>query len=211
MQSPFSDIALRAHVRRSDSLTGFLICAVVCVGLVWFVVRPPGRAEPLFISAVILLFAVFTGAGALTFGRRVFYPPLMLEATREGIITYQSLRAGGSDAGRVGRLVTWSDIESIGAETIRVPSSDGDVTVHCVVLRLHPGHSAPVQEVSLGNPDKFAVKLGRTSPHSNENALYLDGKTDFGPYTDLAAELERMRRTVRKCGRGAAFGQNRDD
>ena len=197
MQSPFSDVSLQARVRKSDSLTGFAICALVCVGLTWFVLRPPSRPEPLFISAVILLFALLTAAGALTFARRVFNPPLMLEATREGVVTYQSLRSGGSDAGRVGRLVAWGDIECIDAETIRVPSGDGDVTVHCLVLRLCSGHSAPVQEVSLGNPDTFAVKLGRASAHSNANALYLDGKTDFGTHTQLAAELERLRRSIR--------------
>ena len=198
MQSPFSDIALRAHVRRSDSLTGFLICALVSVGLLALAVLPHSPPHPLFISAVLLLFALLCGTGTVAFGRRYFNPPLMLEVTREGIVTYQSLRAGGSDAGRVGRLVTWSDIERVDSETINVPSGDGDVTVHCVVLRLVPGHSAPVKEVSLGGPDTFAVKLGKMSPHYNADAMYLDGKTDFGPYTELAAELERMRRTVRK-------------
>lgn len=146
---------------------------------------------PVWMRIIVAVFALGAFGAAYVSGKQWVEPPILLEATHQGIITFQ--KRSVYDKGPSSVLVPWNAIEKIETQVLRVPTGDGDSRFRCVVLHLCEGHGLPVERISLGMPDSLSIHLGRIAPDAHDNTLYLDGDSDYGSYEALAKELNRRR------------------
>jgi len=182
---------LVAHRMKSQIVIGLVLTLFMGVVLAWLTIRPPSPQMPVWMRIVVGIGALLAFWATYVCAKQWRDPPMMLEATNQGIITFQKCNVYDKDPNGV--LVPWSDIEKIETQTLSVPTGDGDSQFRCVVLHLRAGHDLPLEKISLGTPNAMSVKLGKVAPDTHQNTLFLDGDTDFGSFESLAKELERRR------------------
>ena len=182
---------LLVHRRKRDAVIGVMLTLAFGVFLMWLSIFPPSPEMPIWMRIMVAVFALVAFSATYTSGKQWVEPPILLEATHQGIITFQKRHV--SDKNPSGVLVPWSAIEKIETQALRVPRGDGDSRFCCVVLHLCEGHGLPVERISLGMPNEMSVKLGAVAPDAHDNTLYLDGDSDYGSFESLAKELERRR------------------
>src|SRR5690349_10184138 len=88
-------VLLRAYVPRSNSTIGLTIGAVmtaICLAVLWHLVRNPLRPSLVLTAFVALIGLAMLWATAY-FAASILRPPVILEATPEGILTYLDLKS----------------------------------------------------------------------------------------------------------------------
>jgi len=182
---------LVVHRRKSEAVIAVMLTLALGLLFAWLSIFPPSPAMPVWMRIIVALAALGAFSATYVSGKQWVEPPILLEATHQGIVAFQ--KRSVSDKGPSGVLLPWSAIEKIETQVLSVPTGDGDSRLRCLVLHLREGHGLPVKRISLGMSDTLSIHLGRVAPDAHDNTLYLDGDSDYGSYEALASELNRRR------------------
>ena len=191
-------VLLRVSVPRSQSVIGavlFLLMTAICV---WVLVLAASGASA--VSRPLTMFVGLIGLamllGTLAFIRMLVQPPIMLDATPAGLVSYLNVKSGKYSA--PGVLIPWHSIQHIEyyASACASVSSTDLLRIKSARLYLAPGHLVPIDEVSiLGKMSlPFGVDGSRNTGIDWDNAVFLNAVTDFGKPEAYARELENLRK-----------------
>jgi hypothetical protein len=203
--SSSSPVLLRAYVPRSNSAIGVTLGAVMtalCMFALWRLLSGPLRA-PLILTAFLTLIALAMLCATGYFAASIMRPPVILEATPQGIVTYLDLRSHRYVDN--GQLIPWQTILHIDyyrtVDTIMPEGAPGRFRVDTARLQLKPGHGLPLDSLSILKRLSFPRSdAGDNTGIDWDNTIFLNATTSFGPPESLGHELEDLRR---KSGRAS--------
>jgi hypothetical protein len=123
-------------------------------------------------------------------------PPLMLEATPQGIQTYLDLKSHRYVANS--QLIPWRAILHIDyyrtVDAIMPEGARGRFHVDTARLQLKPGHGLPVESLSILQRLSFpSFDAGDKTGIDWDNTIFLPATTNFGAPQSLAEKLEDLR------------------
>jgi hypothetical protein len=151
-------------------------------------------AQPLPLLLAVIGLAMLWAAAY--FGRATLRPPLMLEATSLGLLTYLDLKSHRYVD--KSQLIPWDKILHIDYYRVRnaiTPDGpSGELRVDTARLQLRPGHALPIDDLSLLR----RLSLPRVDGHDNtgidwDDTIFLPATTSFGKPQSFAQELEHLR------------------
>jgi len=134
--------------------------------------------------------------GTLAFIRMLVQPPIMLDATPAGLVSYLNVKSGKYSA--PGVLIPWHSIQHIEyyASACASVSSTDLLRIKSARLYLAPGHLVPIDEVSILR--KMSLPIGIDASRNTgidwENTVFLNAETGFGKPETYAEELEDLRK-----------------
>jgi len=134
--------------------------------------------------------------GTLAFIRMLVQPPIMLDATPAGLVSYLNVKSGKYSA--PGVLIPWHSIQHIEyyASAYASVSSADLLRIKSARLYLAPGHLVPIDEVSILRKMSlpFGIDGSRNTGIDWDNAVFLNAVTDFGKPETYAKELDDLRK-----------------
>jgi hypothetical protein len=147
---------------------------------------------PRFVTVFVGLIGMAMLLGTLAFFRMLVRPPIMLDATSAGLVSYLDVKSGKYSAR--GRLIPWHSIRQI--EFYSSVSGGNRLRIKSARLYLAPGHSVPINEVSILRKMSlpFGVDRSRNTGIDWDNTVFLNAATDFGKPETYAKELEDLRK-----------------
>jgi hypothetical protein len=130
------------------------------------------------------------------FGRAILSPPLILEVTALGILSYLDL--GSHRYVGKSRLIPWDKIVHIdyyrARNAITPEGPSGQLRVDTARIQLKPGHALPIGDLSVLRRLGFPGIDGRDSTGIDwDNTIFLPASTSFGTPQSFAQELEHLR------------------
>ena len=156
-------VLLRASVPRSQSATGVLLAVLITAACAWVLLRAGSGASALSRSLTVFvgLIGLAMLLGTLAFIRMLVQPPIMLDATPAGLVSYLNVKSGKYSP--PGVLIPWHSIQQIEyyATVSGGVSSTDLLRVKCARLYLVPGHVVPIDEVSILKDSEFALRYQR--------------------------------------------------
>jgi hypothetical protein len=151
-------------------------------------------AQPLTLLLAVIGLAMLWAT--VYFGRAILRPPLMLEATSLGLLTYLDLESHRY----VGKshLIPWDKIVHIdyfGARNAITPDGpSGQLRVDTARIQLKAGHALPIEDLSILRRLSFpGVGDGDNTAIDWDNTIFLSATTSFGKPQSFAQELEHLR------------------
>jgi hypothetical protein len=172
----------------------------ICLFVLWRLVSSPLRP-----SLVLTAFLAFIGLAMLWltayFAASIVRPPVILEATPEGILTYLDLKMHRYVDN--GQLIPWHTILRIDyyrtVDAIMSEGARGRFRVDTARLQLKPGHGLPIDDLSILTRLSFpGPDVGDNTGIDWDNTIFLNATTSFGTPESLARELEDLRRAAGK-------------
>jgi hypothetical protein len=198
--SDSSSVLLRAYVPRWNSAIGVTLGAVVtalCGFVLWRSLK--GSVPiPLPLTVLVSLIGLAILWATAYFIASIIRPPLILEATPRGILTYLDLKSHRYVDNS--QLIPWQTILHIDyyrAVTMGMPK--GLTRVDTARLHLKPGHGLPIDDLSILTRLSFPRPDGGDNTGIDwENTIFLDALTSVGTPQSLAQELEDLRQASGK-------------
>ena len=192
-----SPVLLRVSVPRSQSVTGTALALLMTVICAWVLLRAASGASPM--SRPLTVFVGLIGLamllGTLAFIRMLVYPPIMLDATPAGLVSYLNVRSGKYSA--PGVPIPWHSIQHIEyyATTQASTASTNLLRIKSARLYLAPGHLVPIDEVSILRKVSlpFGIDGSRNMGIDWDNTVFLNAVTDFGKPETYVRELDDLR------------------
>jgi hypothetical protein len=187
-----SSARLRAFAPRPQAAigaVGFTVMAGVCSWLV-----PRAAPSSWVLACIVCAFAVAMGVGAVVFVRLFVRPPVMLEATSAGLISYVNAETGSYAANGV--LIPWRQIREIAFFSGSVSSGGSRVRIKAARLSLVPGHGLPIGALSVVKrlTLPFGIDGSRNTGIDWNNTIFLNAATSWGKPEALVQTLEDLRR-----------------
>jgi hypothetical protein len=127
----------------------------------------------------------------------IMRPPLMLEATPRGILTYLDLKSHRYVANS--QLIPWQAVLHIDyyrtVDAIMPEGARGRFHVDTARLQLKSGHGLPIDNLSILQRLSFpSLQVGDNTGIDWDNTIFLPATSSFGAPQSLAKELEDLRR-----------------
>jgi hypothetical protein len=189
-------VLLRVSVPRSQSVTGIALSLLMMAMCAWVLSRAASGASPMPRSLTVFvgLIGLAMLLGALAFIRMLVQPPIMLDATPAGLVSYLNAKSGKYSAH--GLLIPWHSIRHIEFYSSDSYSGGDRLCIKSARLYLAPGHNVPIGELSIlrkvGLP--LDVDGSRNTGIDWDNTVFLNAATDFGKPESYAEELEDLRK-----------------
>ena len=192
-------VLLRAYVPRSNSAIGVTLGATItaiCIFALWRLLSAPLR-PPIVLTAFVGLIGVAMLWLTAYFAASIVRPPLILEATPQGILTYLDLKSHRYVD--TAQLLPWQKILHIDyystVDAIMPEGSRGRFHVETARLQLKPGHGLPIDGLSILKPLSFPTSdAGDNTGIDWGNTIFLNATTSFGSAESLCQALEDLRR-----------------
>ena len=187
-------VLLRVSVPRSQSVIGVVLFLLMTATCAWVLSRAASGASAM--SRPLTVFVGLIGLamllGTLAFIRMLVQPPIMLDATSSGLVSYLNVKSGKYLASGV--LIPWHSIQRI--EYYASISSNDHLRIKSARLYLAPGHLVPIDEVSILRRVSwpFGIDGSRNMGIDWDNTVFLNAVTDFGKPESYAKELEDLRK-----------------
>jgi hypothetical protein len=171
----------------------------LCVFALWRSFSGPSPASlPLTVFLVLIGVAMLWATAY--FVASIIRPPVILEATPQGILTYLDLRSHRYVDHS--QLIAWQTILHIDyykAVTIMSEGPSGLIRVDTARLQLKPGHGLPIDDLSILTRLSFPRPDGGDNTGIDwENTIFLDATTGVGTPQYLAQQLEDLRQASGK-------------
>jgi hypothetical protein len=193
-----SSVLLRAYVPRWNSAIGVTLGALVtalCGFVLWRSLSGPVRTS-LPLTALVALIGLAMLWATAYFVASMIRPPLMIEATPRGILTYLDLKSHRYVA--ESQLIPWQTILHIEyymtVDAIMPEGARGRFHVDTARLQLKPGHGLPIGDLSILQRLSFpSFDAGDKTGVDWDNTIFLPATTSFGAPQSLAEKLEDLR------------------
>ena len=197
-----SSVLLRAYVPRWNSAIGVTLGALVtalCGFVLWRSLK--GSVPiPLPLTVLVVLIGVAMLWATAYFVASIIRPPVILEATPQGILTYLDLKSHRYVDHS--QLIAWQTILHIDyyrAYTITPEGPKDLIRVDTARLQLKPGHGLPIDDLSILRRLSFPRPDGGDNTGIDwENTIFLEAITSVGTPQSLAQELEDLRQASGK-------------
>jgi hypothetical protein len=168
----------------------------ICLAVLWHLVSSPVRPS-LVLTAFLALIGLAMLWATAYFAASILRPPVILEATPEGILTYLDLKSHRYVD--KGQLIPWQTILHIDyyrtVDAIMPEGASGRFRVDTARLQLKPGHGVSVDDLSILKRLSFPrPRAGDNTGIDWGNTVFLNATTSFGSPEALAKELEDLRR-----------------
>jgi hypothetical protein len=193
-----SPVLLRVYVPRSNSAIGVTLgtgMTALCGFVLWRSLSGP-VPTPLPVTVFVALIGLVMVWASVYFIASIIRPPLMLEATPRGILTYldpKSHRYVNNS-----QLIPWQTILHIDyyrtVDAIMSEGPGGRFRVDTARLQLKPGHALPIDSLSILTRLRFpSPEVGDSTGIDWDNTVFLPATTSFGTPQSFAQELEDLR------------------
>jgi hypothetical protein len=168
----------------------------LCTFALWRSLSGPSRASlPLTVFLVLIGVAMLWASAY--FVASIIRPPVILEATPQGILTYLDMNAHRYVAH--GQLIPWQRMLHIDYYRAVAFMPQGLTRVDTARLHLKPGHGLPIDDLSILTRRSFPrPDSGDSTGIDWENTIFLEAKTSVGTPQSLAQELEDLRQASGK-------------
>ena len=191
-----SPVLLRVSVPRSQSAIGVLLCLLmtaICVWAFWRTVSGPSSV-PRLVSVFVGLIGLAMLLGTLAFIRMLLRPPITLDATASGLVTYLNVTSGRYSADGV--LIPWHSINHIEFYSSSAYSFGNQLRVKSARLYLAPDHRVPISDVSILRKMSlpFGIDGSRNLNIDWDNTVFLNAATSFGKPEAYVAKLDDLRK-----------------
>jgi hypothetical protein len=194
--SASSSVLLRAYVPRWNSAIGVTLGALVtalCGFVLW---RSVSGGVPVPLTVLVSLIGLAMLWVTAYFIASIIRPPVMLEATPRGILTYLDLESHRYVDNS--QLIPWHTILHIDyyrtVDAIMPEGARGRFHVDTARLQLKPGHGLPVDRLSILKRLSFpSFDAGDKTGIDWDNTIFLPATTSLGAPQSLAEKLEGLR------------------